>query len=120
MNTLLFPLTTAICGSPCGTNKQCTAPDTCTCVSGWSGNDCLTGLLLRHMLIQYISKIFNNHDTSIRCTAIILLTIDINECSQNICQVQCTNTNGSYYCSCDTSSVLATDGIHCLGKLLDV
>ena len=46
----------------------------------------------------------------------VLLTTDINECSQNLCQVQCTNTNGSYYCSCDTSSVLATDGIHCLGR----
>ena len=51
-----------------------------------------------------------------KCVAITLLKIDINECSQNICQIQCTNTNGSYYCSCDTSSVLAADGIHCLGK----
>ena len=46
----------------------------------------------------------------------VLLTTDINECSQNLCQVQCTNTNGSFYCSCDTSSVLATDGLHCLGR----
>ena len=46
-----------------------------------------------------------------------LLTTDINECSLNSCQVHCTNTNGSYYCSCDTSSVIATDGIHCLGRL---
>ena len=48
---------------------------------------------------------------------LLVLTIDINECSQNSCHHQCTNTNGSYYCSCDTSSVLATDGIHCLGRL---
>ena len=57
-------------------------------------------------------------DNTIKCTAISLLTIliDINECSQNwMCQVHCTNTIGSYYCSCDTSSVLANDGIHCLG-----
>ena len=45
-----------------------------------------------------------------------LLTIDINECSQKSCQVYCTNTNGSYYCSCDTSSVLANDKTHCLGR----
>ena len=32
----------AICSSPCGTNKQCTAPNNCTCVSGWRGSDCLT------------------------------------------------------------------------------
>ena len=36
-----FPLNAAICSSPCGTNKQCTAPDTCTRVSGWKGSDCL-------------------------------------------------------------------------------
>lgn len=46
------------------------------------------------------------------------MTLDINECLQNICEFQCTNTNGSYYCSCDTSSVLAADGIHCLGRYL--
>ena len=51
-----------------------------------------------------------------KCITIMLLRIDINECSKNICQVHCTNTNGSYYCFCDTSSVLATDGVHCLGK----
>ena len=44
------------------------------------------------------------------------MTLDINECLQNICHHQCTNTNGSYFCSCDTSTVLATDGIHCLGN----
>ena len=48
---------------------------------------------------------------------IVYITLDINECSQNICHHQCTNTNGSYYCSCDTSTVLATNGIHCLGIL---
>ena len=46
----------------------------------------------------------------------VTMTLDINECLQNTCEFQCTNTNGSYYCSCDTSSVLATDGVHCLGR----
>ena len=35
----------AICYPSCGTNKECSAPNTCTCVSGWTGNDCLTGIL---------------------------------------------------------------------------
>ena len=36
---------TANCSPPCGTNKECTAPNTCTCVSGWIGNDCLTRMV---------------------------------------------------------------------------
>ena len=36
---------TAICSSPCGTNKQCTAPNTCTCANGWTGSNCLTGVV---------------------------------------------------------------------------
>ena len=43
------------------------------------------------------------------------MTLDINECSQNICHHPCTNTNGSYYCSCDSSTALARNWIHCLG-----
>ena len=35
---------TVICAQSCGTNKECSSPDTCTCVSGWTGADCLTGI----------------------------------------------------------------------------
>ena len=42
---MIFSIITAICSSPCGTNKQCTAPDTCTCARGWTGIDCLTGFV---------------------------------------------------------------------------
>ena len=45
---------TAICSSPCGTNKQCTAPNNCTCVSGWTGSDCLT-----RMFVYTIELIMN-------------------------------------------------------------
>ena len=33
----------AICTGGCGVNKECTAPENCTCVQGWTGQDCLTG-----------------------------------------------------------------------------
>ena len=48
INILISP-NTAICSSPCGTNKQCIAPDTCTCVSGWTGSDCLTSSTAPHV-----------------------------------------------------------------------
>jgi len=42
-------------------------------------------------------------------------TTDINECSVNNggCDHTCTNTKGSYKCSCNTSYVLAADNMKC-------
>ena len=36
-------LYTVICTGGCGVNKECTGPENCTCVQGWTGQDCLTG-----------------------------------------------------------------------------
>ena len=56
---------TAICSSPCGTNKQCTAPDTCTCVSGWTGSDCLTrmftNIYFKSMFVPITTQLFVTH-----------------------------------------------------------
>ena len=41
---LLFFSLVAICTGGCGMNKECTAPQRCTCVQGWTGEDCLTGI----------------------------------------------------------------------------
>lgn len=35
----------ATCNTPCGTNMHCTTPDVCACDGGWTGSDCLTGLV---------------------------------------------------------------------------
>ena len=41
---------------------------------------------------------------------------DINECEgYNDCHQMCTNTDGSYYCSCSTGFVLAVDERTCGG-----
>ena len=42
--------------------------------------------------------------------------VDINECEgYNDCHQNCTNADGSYYCSCDTGFVLAADSRTCQG-----
>ena len=45
---------------------------------------------------------------------------DINECDEGIsgCDQTCTNTNGSYTCSCSDGYVLDADGHNCNGKVI--
>ena len=45
-----------------------------------------------------------------------LLCIDINECNEGSnCDQLCTNTNGSYYCSCNEGYSLMDNGKSCKG-----
>jgi len=50
----------------------------------------------------------------------IPLDVDINECSDSNggCQHNCTNTIGSYYCSCDAGYSLDQDGHSCSCKII--
>ena len=49
-------------------------------------------------------------------TYVLCTTVDINECEgYNDCHQICTNTEGSYYCSCDTGFVLTADNRTCQG-----
>ena len=50
---------------------------------------------------------------------IILYCLDIDECRNNIdgCTQNCTNTPGSYYCSCNIGYSLASDGHTCEGRM---
>ena len=43
---------------------------------------------------------------------------DTNECQNNNggCAQSCTNTEGSFLCSCDTGYILGADGFGCDGK----
>ena len=49
--------------------------------------------------------------------SLIILLIDINECSEasDGCAQNCTNTNGSYTCSCNTGYRLDNDRHSCNG-----
>lgn len=44
--------------------------------------------------------------------------VDINECNQGNggCEQLCTNTFGSYKCSCNDGYTLDFDGVSCAGK----
>ena len=45
-----------------------------------------------------------------------LLCVDINECNESSkCDHLCTNTNGSYYCSCNEGYSLMDNGKSCKG-----
>ena len=51
----------AICNTRCGTNKESSASNTRTCVRGWTGNNCLNGMVT--YLIEIVIQSYN--DTAI-------------------------------------------------------
>lgn len=51
----------------------------------------------------------------------MFLFVDVDECAGKAnsgCYDQCTNTIGSYYCSCKVGSILAEDKYTCIGKFM--
>lgn len=48
----------------------------------------------------------------------IIIMTDVDECATNNggCEDSCTNTEGSYFCSCDPGFKLDDDGHSCNGK----
>ena len=48
----------------------------------------------------------------------VISLLDNNEClsGNGGCQEVCVNTNGSYYCDCQTGYRLKSDNISCIGK----
>ena len=45
-------------------------------------------------------------------------TSDIDECTENPCEQSCTNTIGSFTCSCNNGYVLDEDGRSCNGMFM--
>ena len=47
------------------------------------------------------------------------MTPDVDECDMGTdgCAQNCSNTNGSFVCSCDVGYVLDDDDLDCLGKV---
>ena len=67
------------------------------------------------MLVRVYSNA-NNEKRLLDC----FCRLDINECATNngYCAHLCTNTNGSYFCTCLTGFALSADHAHCTGMLL--
>ena len=55
-------------------------------------------------------------------SATVLFCVDINECTtmNGNCSEICSNTAGSYECSCNAGYPLASDGSICIGKIYDL
>ena len=51
--------------------------------------------------------------------ALLVCITDVDECETNNggCDQVCTNTDGSFFCSCDEGYVLTPDGFNCSGSL---
>ena len=58
--------------------------------------------------------------SSMNTNQLILIVTDINECLSNngSCSQTCTNTNGSYICSCQLGYVLSVNNRTCIGKFI--
>ena len=74
----------------------------CTCYSGWE--------------LSSDGKTCTGRDNKIIINRITHIPVDINECSgSHGCEHNCHNTAGSYYCTCNSGWVLASNGRNCQG-----
>ncbi|XP_019645245.1 PREDICTED: fibropellin-3-like [Branchiostoma belcheri] len=109
--------------SPCihGTCVDGVNSYTCTCEAGWTGvncerdiDECASSPCTHGMCVDGVNFYSCNCETGwegVNCQT------DINECSPNNgrgpCEQLCTNTDGSFTCSCNDGYVLNQDGLHC-------
>ena len=68
-------------------------------------------LIAKHAMVSLILTLIRDY-SSIHCS------LDIDECSSNKgnCSQICTNTDGSYVCSCQSGYLLGADSKTCNGK----
>ena len=95
----------------------------CSCDNGYRlDNDelgCL-GMKFTDLMVRYSNYVVYWLIVTVCVVYYIITTdtLDINECNTNNggCSHSCTNTEGSYYCSCDEGYVLDANDHACNGK----
>ena len=104
------------CGSnPCQNDAECIDGDgtyTCTCTTGWGGHNCDESKLKSRFTIVHYSLLYVPNNLNESC---YILFLDIDECtlSTHNCAQRCTDTDGSFDCSCETGLTLDDDGFSC-------
>ena len=68
-------------------------------------------LITKHAMVSLVLTLIRDYSS-------ILCSLDIDECSTNKgnCSQICTNTDGSYVCSCQSGYLLGADRKTCNGK----
>uniref|UniRef100_A0A1X7T6Y2 EGF-like domain-containing protein n=1 Tax=Amphimedon queenslandica TaxID=400682 RepID=A0A1X7T6Y2_AMPQE len=106
----LQPSVIPVCNFSCG-NGICIADNLCQCFYDWTGDQCdevLCSLVCGNgYCVPTNSCVCNPGWTGDRCRT------DINECSHNVCDQICINTQGSYTCDCNTGYQLRNDNSTC-------
>ena len=89
----------------------------CTNTIGSFVCSCNTGYELRSSQLTCVGKKEQHLEYQVSVNNNFLLFTDINECTNNNggCNQTCTNTAGSYLCSCNTGYTLNTDDHACDG-----
>ena len=95
------------------------------CINTFGGYECACydGYEAINDTRQCIGKLINQCSHIHLCMSNLNYFADINECEEyNDCHQMCTNTNGSYYCSCNIGFALTADNRTCTGwftRILD-
>ena len=71
-------------------------------------------LTTKHVMVRIITKV--------QCIHILLYFVDVNECTEFLsgCDHNCTNSIGSFSCSCKDGYVLHDNQRSCIGKIFMV
>ena len=89
----------------------------CSIDNGMEICSCERGYLLD---IDSVSCIGNSQCINFYLLVLLILYTDVDECDvDDACSHNCTNTNGSFVCSCNSGYALDSDSRTCIGTYVD-